>query len=312
MSRVATNANSTDIRRRTAGRRMSCAVGAVKLDIKVEDCKATVTRCATYHRFGRRDAETHRTASKGCPARKFAEERSYPSSIWIGVANCVSGRSTWAALRILHVNYRAARRLGLDLVLVQEQYAAAENLIQTGSAPKAGIMTTERFDYHCTDPFIHPALHGGARRPNDLYVVSGYLNYSDRPYLEQLNFVLNSLRGGVLSSVLTPMHTPDVPATFAGARGESNIDLYTVHANRGERLESPGGGQRQRPPLIVSESMAQRAATSAEPIEEPVRFRGPWSRLGRIRASCSGEGWSHPVGRRCEGGRIVHRCDHQF
>ncbi|GBP97345.1 hypothetical protein EVAR_103858_1 [Eumeta japonica] len=80
-----------------------------------------------------------------------------------------------------------ARRLGLDLVLVQEQYTSAENIIQTGTTPKAGIMVTRTnltltalahlSTQHCT------VAHVG---PNDLYVISGYFQYSDRidPYLE--------------------------------------------------------------------------------------------------------------------------------
>ncbi|GBP63881.1 Retrovirus-related Pol polyprotein from type-1 retrotransposable element R1 [Eumeta japonica] len=160
-----------------------------------------------------------------------------------------------------------AQRLGLDLVLVQEQYTSAENIIQTGTTPKAGIMVTRTnltltalahlSTQHCM------VAHVG---PNDLYVISGYFQYSDRidPHLEHLGSVLNALRGkrvivGVDSNVHSAMwhcerrqytgrgaeaehrrqqmecfiaerslmlhNREDQPATFAGARGESNIDL---------------------------------------------------------------------------------------
>uniref|UniRef100_A0A2H1VP52 SFRICE_041618 n=1 Tax=Spodoptera frugiperda TaxID=7108 RepID=A0A2H1VP52_SPOFR len=39
------------------------------------DCKAQTRVCATCKRFGRRGAETHRTASRDCPARAHAEQR---------------------------------------------------------------------------------------------------------------------------------------------------------------------------------------------------------------------------------------------
>ncbi|GBP05078.1 Retrovirus-related Pol polyprotein from type-1 retrotransposable element R1 [Eumeta japonica] len=192
-----------------------------------------------------------------------------------------------------------ARRLGLDLVLVQEQYAAAENLIQTGSAPKAGIMTTRAnltitalthlSTQHCM------VVHVG---PNDLYVVSGYLQYSDRidPYLEQLNFVLNSLRGRrviiadggfIAGRGLTLHNRENQPATFAGARGESNIDLTLstrgIEVSDWRVLEEASVSDHRL--IVFRVDGAERAATSAEPIEEPVRFRDrgvDWDEFERV------------------------------
>ena len=43
---------------------------------KTEACKSASTCCATCKRFGKKGGESHRTASKDCPARMFAEKRS--------------------------------------------------------------------------------------------------------------------------------------------------------------------------------------------------------------------------------------------
>lgn len=42
---------------------------------KSEDCKAETTCCATCKRFAKPGAESHKTASRECPARRHAEER---------------------------------------------------------------------------------------------------------------------------------------------------------------------------------------------------------------------------------------------
>lgn len=42
---------------------------------KSEECQCPQTRCATCKKFGRPGAETHRTASRDCPARQHAESR---------------------------------------------------------------------------------------------------------------------------------------------------------------------------------------------------------------------------------------------
>ncbi|GBP96677.1 hypothetical protein EVAR_90002_1 [Eumeta japonica] len=46
---------------------------------KTEECKATVARCATCHRFGRRDAEAHRTASRIAQHESSRKSDTYPS-----------------------------------------------------------------------------------------------------------------------------------------------------------------------------------------------------------------------------------------
>ncbi|GBP63893.1 Retrovirus-related Pol polyprotein from type-1 retrotransposable element R1 [Eumeta japonica] len=173
--------------------------------------------------------------------------------------------------------------------------------------------------------------------PNDLYMVSGYLQYSDRidPYLKQLGFVLNSLRGKrVIVVIDSNAHSPmwhcerrqytgrgaeaehrrqqmegfitgrgltlhnreNQPATFAGAPGESNIDLTLstrgVEVSDWRVLEEASVSDHRL--IVFRVDDAERAATCAEPIEEPVRFRDrgvDWDefkrvvqvRIGRIR-----------------------------
>ena len=41
-----------------------------------DDCTSTTTACATCKRLGKQGAESHRTASRDCPARQHAEQRS--------------------------------------------------------------------------------------------------------------------------------------------------------------------------------------------------------------------------------------------
>ncbi|GBP97337.1 hypothetical protein EVAR_103850_1 [Eumeta japonica] len=112
-----------------------------------------------------------------------------------------------------------------------------------------------------------------------------------------------------------PLHNREnQPATFAGARGESNIDLTLstrgVEVSDWRVLEEASVSDHRL--IVFRVDGAERAATCAEPMEEPVRFRDrgvDWDefervvqvRVGRIR-------WAP----RCEGGGIVHRCDHQI
>ncbi|GBP96990.1 hypothetical protein EVAR_89967_1 [Eumeta japonica] len=58
--------------------------------------KATVARCATCHRFGRRDAEA-RTASRIASTKVRGRAIRIRHPIWISVADYVSNRLTWAA-----------------------------------------------------------------------------------------------------------------------------------------------------------------------------------------------------------------------
>lgn len=52
----------------TCGR---CAVSGHK----TSECKSELQKCATCTKFGNAGAESHRTASPDCPARRFAETR---------------------------------------------------------------------------------------------------------------------------------------------------------------------------------------------------------------------------------------------
>ncbi|GBP77290.1 Retrovirus-related Pol polyprotein from type-1 retrotransposable element R1 [Eumeta japonica] len=185
-----------------------------------------------------------------------------------------------------------ARRLGLDLVLVQEQYAAVENVIQT-------------------------ALHGGARWPerliHGLWLPS--VQRPDRPVsgAAGLRAELAARQAGASSSVLIRMHTPrcgtasvvntqegfiagrgltlhnreNQPATFAGAHGESNIDLTLstrgVEVSDWRVLEEASVSDHRL--IVFRVDGAERAATCAEPIEEPVRFRDrgvDWDEFERV------------------------------
>ncbi|XP_052740110.1 uncharacterized 50 kDa protein in type I retrotransposable element R1DM isoform X1 [Bicyclus anynana] len=44
------------------------------------ECQAPTAQCATCHKFGRTDAATHTTASRSCPARRYAKERAVAST----------------------------------------------------------------------------------------------------------------------------------------------------------------------------------------------------------------------------------------
>ncbi|GBP96665.1 Retrovirus-related Pol polyprotein from type-1 retrotransposable element R1 [Eumeta japonica] len=324
-------------RRLTAAPRTLCGKCG-EIGHKTEECKATV---AVRHATDLGDVTPRLTGRRRGIAQHESSRKSdtYPSpdmdkrgGLRVGQINL--GGSVVATRELPET----ARRLGLDLVLVQEQYTSADNIIQTGTTPKAGIMVTRTnltltalahlSTQHCM------VAHVG---PSDLYVISGYFQYSDRidPYLEHLGSVLNALRGkrvivGVDSNVHSPMwhcerrqytgrgaeaehrrqqmecfiaerslmlhNCEGQPATFAGARGESNIDLTLstrgVAVNDWSVLEDASVSDHRL--IVYRVDGVVRSATCAEPMEEPVRFRDrgvDWDvfertvqmRVGRIR-----------------------------
>lgn len=92
-----------------------------------------------------------------------------------------------------------AGELGLDIVLVQEQYPQAEILAADGALAKAGAYVRSRrlpvaLLHHLSDMHML-VLHIGP--PVDVYAVSAYFQYSDPidPYLHRLGIVMDRLRG---------------------------------------------------------------------------------------------------------------------
>ncbi|GBP65880.1 hypothetical protein EVAR_85148_1 [Eumeta japonica] len=82
-----------------------------------------------------------------------------------------------------------ARRERLDFVLVQEQYAAADNIVQTGADSKAGLLLVK------TDIAVTALAHMSNSHclvahvgPCDLYLISCYFQYRDSidPHLDHL------------------------------------------------------------------------------------------------------------------------------
>ncbi|GBP96676.1 Retrovirus-related Pol polyprotein from type-1 retrotransposable element R1 [Eumeta japonica] len=143
--------------------------------------------------------------------------------------------------------------------------------------------------------------------PSDLYVISGYFQYSDRidPYPDP-RFCAERAAKRVIVGVDSNVHSPmwhcerrqytGQPATFAGARGESNIDLTLstrgVAVNDWSVLEDASVSDHRL--IVYRVDGVVRSATCAEPMEEPVRFRDrgvDWDvfertvqmRVGRIR-----------------------------
>ncbi|GBP23611.1 Retrovirus-related Pol polyprotein from type-1 retrotransposable element R1 [Eumeta japonica] len=153
---------------------------------RLADCQSTVTRCATCHRFGRREGETHTTASRDCPARRFAEERK--------------------------ISVTRYGRLGLGVVMVQEQYSGAPNILQTDTESSAGILIvrndlavsilTHLSNSHCLVCHVEPL---------DIHIISCYFQYSDSidKHLDHLERVPNILRGRrILIGVDCNAHSP--------------------------------------------------------------------------------------------------------
>ncbi|GBP28872.1 Retrovirus-related Pol polyprotein from type-1 retrotransposable element R1 [Eumeta japonica] len=210
-----------------------------------------------------------------------------------------------------------ARRERMDVVLVQEQYAAADDIIQTGADSKAGLLLVKTdiavttlahmSNSHCM------VVHVG---PCDLYLVSCYFQYGDRidPHLDHLGRVLTGLRGRrILIGVDCNAHSPmwhcerrhyvgrgseaeyrrqqvegfilglnlilhnreNQPATFAGPRGESNVDL--TMSTRGVDVRDwrvlDGAGSSDHRLITCRVGGADSTVARAEPVEEPVRFR---------------------------------------
>ncbi|GBP97344.1 Retrovirus-related Pol polyprotein from type-1 retrotransposable element R1 [Eumeta japonica] len=102
----------------------------------------------------------------------------------------------------------------------------------------------------------------------------------------------------------------DQPATFAGARGESNIDLTLstrgVAVNDWSVLEDASVSDHRL--IVYRVDGVYRSATCAEPMEEPVRFRDrgvDWDefertvqmRVGRIQSFYGYEWWNEELNR---------------
>lgn len=123
-----------------------------------------------------------------------------------------------------------ARDLGLDIVLVQEQYSMVGFLAQCGAHPKAGVYIRNRVLpcavlHHLSSTHITVVHIGGW----DLYMVSAYFQYSDPidPYLHRLGNILDRLRGArVVICADTNAHSPlwhSLPRHYVG-RGQEVAD----------------------------------------------------------------------------------------
>lgn len=141
----------------------------------------------------------------------------WKTAIHIGQLNLGGGESETRELPGI------ARELGLDIVLVQEQYPKVEFLAQCGMNPKAGIYVRNRelacaFLHHLGDTHM-VVLHV---RSLDLYCVSAYFQYSEPidPYLHRLGLVLDRLRGKrVIVCADANAHSPlwhSLPRHFVG------------------------------------------------------------------------------------------------
>ncbi|GBP97354.1 Retrovirus-related Pol polyprotein from type-1 retrotransposable element R1 [Eumeta japonica] len=105
-----------------------------------------------------------------------------------------------------------ARGMGLDLVLVQEQYSGEPNLLQIGQHAKAGILACRSDTTICGLAHLFtPHCLVGHVEPCDVHVLSCYFQYSediDR-HLDHLDRVLNTLRGKrILIGVDCNAHSP--------------------------------------------------------------------------------------------------------
>ncbi|GBP42617.1 Zinc finger BED domain-containing protein 1 [Eumeta japonica] len=180
---------------------------------RADDCAAAMTRCATCHRFGWRNAETHKPASRDCPDESSRKSEGLLSP---AMADC-------KRLRLHQINLGGsatvtkelasiARNNGLDLVLVQEQYARAQYLMQIGPESKAGIFLAKTnmavailphlSNSHCIVCHVSAA---------DTYVISSYSQYSDPidTHLLHLERTLHTLRGErVIVGVDCNAHSP--------------------------------------------------------------------------------------------------------
>ncbi|GBP39493.1 Retrovirus-related Pol polyprotein from type-1 retrotransposable element R1 [Eumeta japonica] len=187
--------------------------------------------------------------------------------------------------------------MGLDLVLVQDQYSGEPNLIHIGQHAKAGILACRSDATICMLAHLStPHCLVGDVEPCDVHVLSCYFQYSediDR-HLDHLDRVLNTLRGkrnliGVDCNAHSPLwfcerrqYTRRGPeAEYRRQRMEGFVlgRGLIIHNQKDQPCTFAGPSGESNIDLTIG---AEQSAGRVQPADEPVRFRdrvADWDRF---------------------------------